>query len=72
MIFGRNKEQDKTTYRIQEWQRPFLLFALSPFVIFDSDYEMILYPLCKSNTLLNILIFGRNVEEVWMMCHIQE
>ena len=27
---------------------PFLLLELSPFVIFDSDYALILCPLCKS------------------------
>ena len=27
-----------------------LLFALSPFVIFDCDYALILCPLCKPNT----------------------
>ena len=30
---------------------PFLLLALSPFVIFDSDNPLILCPLCKSKTL---------------------
>ena len=40
---------------------PFLLLALSPFVIFDSDYPLILCPLCKSKTLLNIfMILGRS------------
>ena len=43
---------------------PFLLLALSSFVIFDIDYALILCPLCKSNTLWNILmILGRNVEQ---------
>ena len=32
---------------------PFLLSALSPFVIFESDYALILCSLCKSNTLWN-------------------
>ena len=41
---------------------PFLLLALSPFVIFDSDYTLILCPLCKWNTFWNILVkLGRNV-----------
>ena len=35
---------------------PFLLLALSPLVIFDSDYAYILCPLWKSNTLWNILM----------------
>ena len=43
---------------------PFLLLALSPFVIFDSNYALILCPLCKSNTLWIIfMILGRNVEQ---------
>ena len=41
----------------------FLLLALSPFVIFDSDYPLISCPLFKSKTLGNIfMILGRNVE----------
>ena len=44
-------------------QLPFLLLSLSPFVIYDSDYALILFPLCKLNTLWNILmILGSNVE----------
>ena len=43
---------------------PFLLLTLSPFVIFDSDYALILCPLCKLNTLWNILmILGSNEEQ---------
>ena len=39
---------------------PFLIFALCPFVIFDSDYALISCPLFKSNTLWNIfMILGR-------------
>ena len=35
---------------------PFLLLALSPFVIFDSDYTLMFSCLlCKSNTVWNIL-----------------
>ena len=42
----------------------FLLLALSPFVIFDSDNPLILCPLCKSKTLWNnFMILGRNVEQ---------
>ena len=52
---------------------PFLLFALSPFVLFDSDYALISCPLCKSNALSNIfMILGRNVEQNKTMCHVQE
>ena len=53
---------------------PFLLLALSPFVIFDSDYALILCPLCKLNTLQNIfMILDRNTEQLEeIMCHIQE
>ena len=43
---------------------PFLLLALSPFVIFDSDYALISYLLCKSNTLWNIsVILGRTGQD---------
>ena len=49
---------------------PFLLLALSPFVIFDSDYA--LHSL-KLNTLQNILmILGRNAEQDKTTHHIQE
>ena len=52
---------------------PFLLLALSPFVIFDSDYALISCPLCKSNTLWNILmILGSNEEQDQTIFHIQE
>ena len=43
---------------------PFLLLALSPFIIFDSDNPLISCPLCKSKTLWNIfMIPGRNIEQ---------
>ena len=43
---------------------PFLLLALSPFVISDSDYALILCPLCKSNTPLEyFMILDKNVEQ---------
>ena len=52
---------------------PFLHLALSTFVIFDSDYALILCLLCKLNTLWNILmIFGINKEQDQVTCHIQE
>ena len=52
---------------------PFLLLALTPFVIFDSDYQLILCPLCKSKTPWNIfMILGRNVEQDQTACCIQE
>ena len=52
---------------------PFILSALSPFVIFDSDYALILCLLCKSNTLWTILmILGSNEEQDQTTCHIQE
>ena len=52
---------------------PFLLSALSPFVIFDSDYALISCSLSESNTLWNILmIFGSIEEQDQMTCHIQE
>ena len=52
---------------------PFLLLALSSFVIVDSDYALILCPQCKSNTFWNILmILGSNEEQDRTTCHIQE
>ena len=52
---------------------PSLLLLLSPFVIFDTEYAFILCPLCKSNTLWNILmILGSNEEEDQTTCHILE
>ena len=52
---------------------PFLLLALSPFVIFDSDYPLILCPLCKSKILWNIfMILGRNVEQDKTTCDVQK
>ena len=43
---------------------PFLILALSPFVIFDSDYALISCPLSKSNTLWNnFMVLGRNLEQ---------
>ena len=52
---------------------PFLLLALSPFVIFDNDNPLILCLLSKSKTLWNIfMILGRNVEQDPMMCGVQE
>ena len=52
---------------------PFILLPLSPFVVFDSDCVLILCPLCKSNTLWNILmILGINVEEDKTTCQVQE
>ena len=51
---------------------PFFL-ALSPFVIFDRAYPLILSPLCKSKTLWNIfMILGRNSEQDQMTCRVQE
>ena len=52
---------------------PFLLLALSPFVIFDSDNPLISCPLCKSKTFWNIfMILGTNVEQDQMTCCVQE
>ena len=52
---------------------PFLLLALSPFVIFDSDYALISYPLCKSNTLWNIIrIIDKHAEQDKTTCREQE
>ena len=52
---------------------PFLLLALSPFVIFDIDYLLISYLLCKSKTLWNIfMILGRNLGQDQTVCWVQE
>ena len=52
---------------------PFLLLALSPFVMSDSDYPLISCPLCKSKTLWNIfMILSENVEQDQRTCHVQE
>ena len=51
----------------------FLLLALPPFVMSDSDYPLISCLLCKSKTLWNIvIILGRNVEQDQMKCCVQE
>ena len=73
IVFGRNVEQYEMKCRVKELQLPFLLLALSPFIIFDSDYALVLCLLCKSNTLWNILmILGSNEEQDQMTCHIPE
>ena len=52
---------------------PFLLFALSPFVISDGDYPLISCQLCKSKTLWNIfMILVRNVEQDQSTRRVQE
>ena len=52
---------------------PFLLLALSPFVIFNSDNPLIWCPLCKSKTLQNIfMILSRNAKQERTTCPIQE
>ena len=52
---------------------PFLLLMLPPFVIFDSDNQLISCRLCKSKTLSNIFMkLGRNIEQDQVTCHIQE
>ena len=50
----------------------FLFFALSPFVIFDSDYALNSCPFCQPNTLWNIfMILSRNVEQDKTIYHVQ-
>ena len=68
MILGRNVEQyDMSHTRMTTL--PFLLSALSPFVMSDSDYPSNSCPLCKSKTLWNIfMILGRNVEQDQTCC----
>ena len=52
---------------------PFLLLALSLFVIFDIDNPLILCLLCKSKTLWIIfMVLGRNVEQDQTTCRVQE
>ena len=52
---------------------PFLLLGLSAFIIFDRDYALISFPLCKLNTLWNsFMILGRSVEQDEMTCCVQE
>ena len=52
---------------------PFLLLALSPFVMSDCDYPLISCPLCKSKTLWNIfVIIDTNVEQDQTTCYVQE
>ena len=67
----KNRRDDMSCTRMTTL--PFLLLALSSFLIFDNDYALISCTLFKSNTLLNIfMILGRNVEQDWMTCHKQE
>ena len=47
MVLGRNVEQDDVS-RTRMTTLAFLLLAFLPFVILDSDYELISCPLCKS------------------------
>ena len=64
MILGRNVEQDQTTCLYKMTTLPFLLLALSPFLMSHNDYPLVSCPLCKSKTLWNIfMILGRNVEQ---------
>ena len=52
---------------------PFLVLVLSPFVIFDRDYPLILCSLCKTKTLWNIfMVLGRNVEQDQITNRVQE
>ena len=52
---------------------PFLLLELSPIVISDSDYPLILCLLHKSKTLWNIfIILNRNVGQDQKTCCVQE
>ena len=73
MVLSRNVEQDQMTCHVQKYNSAFLILALSPFVMSDSDYPLISCPLCKSKTLWNVfMILGRNVEQDQTTCHVQE
>ena len=51
---------------------PFLLWVLSPFYICNSNYALILFQLCKSNTLWNIFMtLSRNIQQDETTCHIR-
>ena len=70
---GMKVRQDDVSHSRMTTLPVLLLLALSPFVKFDSDYVLILCPLCKSDTLWNIfMILSRNVEQDDMTCHVQE
>ena len=59
--------------RIRMTTLAFLLLALSPFVMSDSDYPLIPCPLYKSKSLWNIfMILGGNVEQDQTTCRVQE
>ena len=63
MILGSNEEKDQTTLA-------FLLFELSPLLVFEFDFLSLL---CNRNTVQNILMMlGTNVEQDEMTCCIQE
>ena len=69
MILGRNVEQRRTRMTTLL----FLLLALFPFVMSDSDYPLISCPLCKSNTLWNIfMVLSRNEEQDQTTYGVQE
>ena len=72
MILGRNVEQDKTTWHVQEWQL-WLSYFLSYLPFLCLNLILILCLLCNMNILQNILmILGRNVEQDKMTCCVQE
>ena len=61
MVLGRNVDNVLCT-RMTTLSS--LVLGLSPFVIFDSNYALILCPLCKLDTLWNIfMILSRNLEQ---------
>ena len=66
----KNRTRQRVAYKNDNF--PFLLLALSPFVMSDSDYPLIPCPLCKSKTLWDIfMILDRNVEQDQKTCHVQ-
>ena len=70
MILGSNEEQDQTTSHKRMATSAFLLFDLSPFLVFEFDFLSLL---CNMNTLRNILMMlSTNVEQDKMISCVQE
>ena len=71
MVLGGTGQDDVSCTRMTTLS--FLHLELSPFVIFDSCYALVSFPLSNSNTLGNILmVLGRNNEQDETTCPVQE